>query len=156
MKTRHLSRRPPMAPIKRTTWCRVLAGETGIVCYRLFRCDVSGAQHMAAVDFGSGVSRRHIAMELRRLRKQLLDRVDKLDFKALGLEVLEDGDHGLSGGGERSDNGREVDPPAERDFLLQLDRPAVPVQVPVFVGTNPTARAVLEHKAEALLDLSHA
>lgn len=86
MKRGHLTRRPPM-PGKRFTWARVPLGDSGMVCYRLFRRDVDGVQRMAAINCGRGLDRRHIAHGLRRERYGLLETVDALDFRKMGVSA---------------------------------------------------------------------
>ena len=77
-----MTRRQP-APTRRFAWGRVPADNA--CTWRLFRRDLHGRVHMAAVTFAVGTPRREIADALRRARRALLDRVDTIDFAALGI-----------------------------------------------------------------------
>lgn len=81
MKRGHLTRRP-ISPEKRFTWARIPMGDTGMVCYRLFRCDASGAQHMQGVDIGSATTRRSIASKVRVKRNRLISLIASLEAMA--------------------------------------------------------------------------
>jgi hypothetical protein len=76
------ARRQPK-PTRRFSWARI-PSETGCT-WRLFRRDVLGRVHMAAVTFAVGTPRVAIARSVRRARTELLDRVDRIDFAELGL-----------------------------------------------------------------------
>lgn len=78
----HFTRRQPKPSI-RFSWGRI-PSDTGCT-WRLFRRDLTGRVHMAAVSFGAGTDRQLIARAVRRARTELLDRVDRIDFAELGL-----------------------------------------------------------------------
>lgn len=67
------------------SWGRFPMGETGIVCYRLFRRDHAGSLHMHVVDARDGMSRAEIARRLRVGRRILRDQVDEIDLQAMGV-----------------------------------------------------------------------
>ena len=67
------------------SWGRFPMGETGIVCYRLFRRDHRGVVHMLAVDFRAGMARAELARRLRIARRALRDQVDEIDLQAMGV-----------------------------------------------------------------------
>lgn len=67
------------------SWGRFPMGDTGIVCYRLFRRDIRGTLHMLVVDTRDGMDRIEIASRLRVGRRILLDQVDEIDLRAMGL-----------------------------------------------------------------------
>jgi hypothetical protein len=80
MKT--LRHRRPL-PSRRFAWSRVPCQD--ICHWRLFRRDLSGRVHMKSVAYFTDTDRRVIAQALRRLRRELLDHVDAIDFAALGI-----------------------------------------------------------------------
>lgn len=84
MNHRHHERRPPT---KNTgfSWGRFPMGDTGIVAYRLFRRDESGALHMLSTDFRQGIDRQEIARRLRVMRRELRDQVDEVDLAVMGV-----------------------------------------------------------------------
>ena len=75
------------APTKTTgfTWGRFPMGNTGIVCYRLFRRDLAGAVHIEAMHFFPRDQRAAVALALREACHGLRDRVDKIDLAAMGV-----------------------------------------------------------------------
>ncbi len=81
MKTSHLIRR---APRRHTgfSWGRFPMGDTGVISYRLFRRDHTGALHLALLDF-RGTDRAAMARDIRRQCHQLRDKVDEIDLQAL-------------------------------------------------------------------------
>lgn len=84
-----MSRRPitRRAPTKNTgfSWGRFPMGDTGIVCYRLFRRDLTGAVHIEPLHFYPRDQRPAVALALREACHRLRDRVDELDLAALGV-----------------------------------------------------------------------
>lgn len=67
------------------SWGRFPMGDTGIVCYRLFRRDLTGAIHIENLHFYPQDQRRDVALALRDARHRLRDRVDAIDLAAWGL-----------------------------------------------------------------------
>jgi hypothetical protein len=75
------SNRRPNAE-RRFTWARI-PGE-GWVCYRLFRRSLHRRVHVRQETF-IGISRSDIAHQVRAMRKALLDEVDAVDLRLLGV-----------------------------------------------------------------------
>lgn len=75
MNDRHRTRRPPMKPMRQSTWARLPMGDTGVVCWRIWQRDHHGAQQMHGINVGPTTSRREIAKRLRKARAELLDLV---------------------------------------------------------------------------------
>lgn len=69
------------------SWGRFPMGDTGVVAYRLFRRDESGALHARSVDLKPGDSRSEIAHKLRRERRALRDQVDEINLEAMGVSA---------------------------------------------------------------------
>lgn len=82
---RHLSPREPRG--YRFSWARlqVPKDQGRGVTYRLFRRSIERRVFMEARTFRGFVSRSVIAVELLAMRRRLLEAVDAVDFKALGL-----------------------------------------------------------------------
>jgi len=82
--TRPIPRRAP----KRNggfSWGRYPMGDSGVIAYRLFRRDLTGAVHFEGLDFYPQDKRRDVALALRAACHRLRDRVDELDLRALGV-----------------------------------------------------------------------
>lgn len=71
-------------PHTRFSWGRVM-GDSGSVTYRLFRRDHRRAMHVAMHRFAAGTDRYAIAVKLREMRRELLERVDKIELHLLGV-----------------------------------------------------------------------
>lgn len=67
------------------SWGRFPMGDTGIVCYRLFRRDLTGAVHIQSLHFYPQDNRRAVALALREACHRLRDCVDEIDLAALGV-----------------------------------------------------------------------
>ena len=67
------------------SWGRFPMGDTGIVCYRLFRRDHRGVVHMHVVDARDDMSRAEVARRLQVGRRLLRDQVDEIDLQAMGV-----------------------------------------------------------------------
>lgn len=57
----------------------------GGVTYRLFRRDLTNRIHFAQITLGEGMDRMQFACALWRLRKELRERVDEIEFRLLGV-----------------------------------------------------------------------
>lgn len=84
--TRPLTRR---APKKQGgfSWGRFPDKPSGLVMYRLFRRDHTGAVHLHGLNFNPRDSRREIALALRAARHSLRDRVDEIDLAGMYQEA---------------------------------------------------------------------
>ncbi|WP_367346494.1 hypothetical protein [Stenotrophomonas bentonitica] len=67
------------------SWGRYPMGDTGVIAYRLFRRDLSGALHFEGLNFYPKDTREEIALAVRAACHQLRDRVDTIDLVAMGL-----------------------------------------------------------------------
>lgn len=68
------------------SWGRFPMGFSGIVAYRLFRRDRTGAVHFEAFNAYPHKSRKALALELRAACHRLRDRVDEIDLATMELE----------------------------------------------------------------------
>lgn len=75
------------SPTKNTgfSWGRFPMGPSGIVVYRLFRRDLTGAVHIEPLHFYPHDQRPAVALALREACHRLRDRVDELDLAAMGV-----------------------------------------------------------------------
>lgn len=71
-------------PHTRFSWGRVM-GDSGSVTYRLFRRDHRNALHTTIWRFDAGTDRRVMARKLCEMRRELLERVDKIELHLLGV-----------------------------------------------------------------------
>jgi len=62
-------------------------GPSGIVVYRLFRRDHSGAVHFLGLNFYRHDSRSDMAIALRAACHRLRDQVDEIDLAAMEVEA---------------------------------------------------------------------
>jgi len=67
------------------SWGRFLDKPSGIVMYRLFRRDQTGALHLLGLNFYRHDARRDIALALRAACHRLRDRVGEIDLAAIGV-----------------------------------------------------------------------
>lgn len=58
-------------------------GDTGVIAYRLFRRDLSGAVHFEGLHFHPQDNRRDVMLALRAACHRLRGRVDDLDLASL-------------------------------------------------------------------------
>lgn len=82
--SRPVTRRPP----KRNggfSWGRFPDKPLGIVMYRLFRRDHTGAVHFIGLNFYRNDTRRDMAIALRAACHRLRDQVDDVDLVAIGV-----------------------------------------------------------------------
>jgi len=70
-------------------WGRTIDKVKGghVLVYRLFRRDLRGALHISTLSFSLTAHRRHIALQLLNARRQLRDRVKKIDHQAWGVST---------------------------------------------------------------------
>ena len=79
MTIRHLTPRRPHG--RGFSWGRVIGMDGALLTYNLFRRDMRGALHQKTLQYQAAVaSRKTIAEDLRRARKQLRDKVDEIDL----------------------------------------------------------------------------
>ncbi|NWF33493.1 hypothetical protein HH110_10630 [Stenotrophomonas sp. SAM-B] len=82
--SRFVARRSPKK-LGGFSWGRFPVGDTGVVAYRLFRRDHRGALHTSILHFYPRDQRREVALALRPACHRLRDRVDEIDFVAMGV-----------------------------------------------------------------------
>lgn len=68
---------------RRFSWWK--ATGDGFVSYRLFRRSLQRRVHVHAQSFPAGTPRGEIARKLKAMRRQLLDEVDAIDLRYLGV-----------------------------------------------------------------------
>lgn len=82
MTIRHLTPRQPKR--RGFAWGRVIGMDGALLTYNLFRRDLRGALHQKTLQYQATVaSRKTIAADLKRARKELRDRVDEVDLAVL-------------------------------------------------------------------------
>jgi hypothetical protein len=70
----------------RFSWARIpSASASAFVTFRLYRKDENLVLHCEQLRFESTASRAHIASELLKARRRLLNLVDDIDLKILGV-----------------------------------------------------------------------
>lgn len=80
----HFERRAPQSNGV-FSWGR-FPGET-CISYRLFRRDHTGALHCSILSVAKTYPRQQLALDLRRKRRQLREKVDVIDLAAMGVEA---------------------------------------------------------------------
>lgn len=78
---KHFTNRKPKG--RNVAWSRVVSHEGEVVAYRLFRRDHRRGMHMTTLACGRLMSRHEVARDLRRLWRELRDRVDEIDLAAM-------------------------------------------------------------------------
>ncbi len=81
---RHFTRRAPKRN-EGLSWGRFPTDDGSAVTYRLFRRDHTGRLHFEARTFLSSDRPLYIASHLRRMKRELRNRVDGIDLKAMGV-----------------------------------------------------------------------
>ena len=82
--SRHFTRRAPKRN-EGLSWGRFPTDDGSAATYRLFRRDHTGRLHFEARTFLSSDSPLYIASHLRRMKRELRNRVDGIDLKAMGV-----------------------------------------------------------------------
>jgi len=89
LKASHVTQRRQPAKGRRFAWARIPAAGDGeftrYTTWRLFRRDLHRRVHTVEMHVGHSWPRPRIAAELRRARRELLEHVDRIDLKHLGL-----------------------------------------------------------------------